>query len=297
MVVVVCPKNQSAIWQMARILWLNGFSESNIMAMLHVAYFDASGENIPDYTVLAVGGAAAPVKKWDRFKKDWDETLKAHRLSEFHYTDFATYQGEFKEGWRDKQKRSRFLAMLKEIIKRNTNNFFMASVELDAWNEVNREYLLEEDFYSPYALCAYEVVSQVLMWARSKRIRNSLQFIFEEGDDGWSGVLKLCKKIGVVPVRLPKEQAIPCQLADWIAWKNRIANTNALAKLSTTPKHIYPDRAVIKEMLKEWESLENVLVKPGNPVFFGRDALLDSCKASHIPKRSAKLNILSRLAP
>lgn len=287
----MCPESQSAIWKMARILWLNDFSESNIMALLYVAYFDASGENIPEYRVLAVGGAVAPIKKWDRFKRDWDKALKAENLSEFHYTDFAASTGEFKEWKGDKKRRSKFLATLKGIIKPNTNKFFMASIELDAWDEVNREYLLDEMFYSPFAVCGYSVVSQVMDWSHSKRIGSPIEVIFEEGDDGWNGLLKLCKRIGVVPIRLPKEKAMPCQLGDWIAWKNRIAATNAIARLKQSKRIAYSDKAVIAAMLVDWDSVENVLVKPGNPHFFGRDALLMSCKASRIPKRSRPVTV------
>jgi hypothetical protein len=135
--------------------------------------------------------------------------------------------------------------------------------------------LLEEAFYSPYALCGYSVVSQVLKWAQNKKIKSPIKFTFEEGDDGWDGLLKLCKRKGVVPIRLPKDSAIPCQAADWIAWKNRIAATNAVLKLNKVLGSHYPDFETFGGILDDWESLDNVLVVPGNPVFFGHEALVE----------------------
>jgi len=255
------------------------------MAMLYVAYCDASGKP-SGCPVLTVGGAVAPIKKWTRLEKEWTAALRGEQLSEFHYTDFASGEGEFK-GWKgDKHRRSRFLAVLQGIIKRDINKLFMASVEIDAWNEVNREYLMEEVFYSPYALCGYTVVKQVLKWAKGKAIKTPIEFIFEEGDDGWSGLVELCKRSSIVPIRLPKERAIPCQVADWIAWKNRTAATNALLKLNNTLAASYPDFENFKGILEDWESLNNVLVVPGTPGFYGREALLRTCKNSGIIKRS-----------
>ncbi len=260
------------------------------MAMFYVAYFDASGEP-SGYPILSVGGIVAPIKKWARFEHEWLSALHAEGLKEFHYTDFATSGGEFTKWKGDKPRRSKFLAVLKNIIKRNTNKEFMATVEIDAWNEVNSEYFLEEVFHSPYALCGYTLVRQVLKWSASKRLKTPLKFIFEDGDDGWDGLVELCKRNGVVPIRLPKEHAVPCQVADWIAWKNRIAATNALLKLNKVLAAPYPDFENFKGILDDWESLENVLVIPGNPGFFGREALIRTCNNSGIIKRSALANL------
>jgi hypothetical protein len=82
----------------------------------------------------------------------------------------------------------------------------IASVELEAWAEVNHEYCLEEFFHSPYALAGRAVVEGVMEWANRKYTRLP-QFIFEDGDKGWEGLVKLCSRLNVVPTRLPKPLA------------------------------------------------------------------------------------------
>src|SRR5207253_3229682 len=107
----------------------------------------------------------------------------------------------------------------------NTNKLFSVSVELDAWRKVDSESLLTEAFVSPYALAGFAVIGQTVKWAKRKRVKNP-EFVFEEGDEGWEGLVTICECVKVTPVRLPKAKAIPCQVGDMLAWKSRITATN-----------------------------------------------------------------------
>jgi hypothetical protein len=118
--------------------------------VLHAAYFDASSDRA-DFPVLTVTGAVAPVKKWIRFEHQWRTALAVENVSEFHATDFHASKGEYRNWKGDTVRRGAFLRRLQKIIKDNTNKLFIASVELEAWAEVNQEYCLEEFFHSPYA--------------------------------------------------------------------------------------------------------------------------------------------------
>ncbi len=179
------------------------------MAMMYAAYFDASGKQ-DRHPVLSVAGAAATVERWVRFERDWKQALKDEGVSEFHQTDFAASLKEYK-GWRgDKARRTKFLERLARIIKENTNRLFMVSVEIEAWDSINQEYLLEEAFHSAYALAGFSVVCMARKWAKRKRLTAPIEFIFEDGDEGWTGLKKLCASDGVIPIRLPKEKAVPC---------------------------------------------------------------------------------------
>jgi hypothetical protein len=51
------------------------------MAVLHAAHFDASGEST-GVPVLAIGGAVAPIKKWNRFEREWAAILKREKVTE-----------------------------------------------------------------------------------------------------------------------------------------------------------------------------------------------------------------------
>lgn len=272
----------SLIDHLAHVIWLGRYSEENLMALC-AAYLDASGEPA-GYTVMTVAGMVAPVEKWKRFEVAWTEALAKESIKVFHMTDFASSNGEFAAWKENTARRKRFIGALVQIVRRHTNKLLMASVELDGWRSVNRAYLLEEQLYSPYALCGYAVVGQGLQWAKNKGIAPShIKFVFEDGDSGKGGLSRLCKQEGITPLFQPKSDVVPCQAADLIAWKNRIAFTNALRHgaswMQTGPKR------ALEGIDKELESLTNVLVRPGQVGIFSRETLLDLCRNKKFPKR------------
>jgi len=278
-------QTDSLIERMARIIWLGDYSEKRYMTMLFAAYFDASGKK-EGYPVLTVAGAVAPLKKWIRFEKQWTETLRGAGVSEFHATDFAASEGEYKEWRDDKARRSAFLEQLIHIIKHNANKLFSVSVELDAWRKIDSEYLLTEAFYSPYALAGFAVVGQTLKWAHRKRVRIP-EFIFEEGDEGWDGLLKLCSSWAkVTPIRLPKTKAIPCQIGDMLAWKSRITASNSLRHLERMDQSITSASVIAPFISSDLASLRKLLVRPGTANIFAADALRQSCQRNNIPRRT-----------
>ncbi len=145
--------------------------------MLCAAYFDASGKQ-EGYPFLTVAGAAAPTKKWIRFENHWKQALKDEGVTEFHATDFACSEGDYKAWKNDKARRSAFLRCLTAIIKANVNRLFLVTVEMPAWRDVNKEYLLEETFHSAYALAGFSVATQARRWAMRKRLTPALFKIF-----------------------------------------------------------------------------------------------------------------------
>jgi hypothetical protein len=262
------------------------YSPNNLMAILCAAYFDASGKQ-DGYPVLTVAGAVAPVKKWIRFEKQWRNVLLAEGVTEFHATDFAASQGEYKN-WRNKTRRAAFLGKLIGIIKENTNKLFSVSVEMDAWRQVDSEFLLTEGFYSPYALAGFAVIQQTVKWATRKRVAIP-EFIFEDGDYGWDGLLKLCAWDKITPVRLSKARAIPCQVGDLLAWKSRITATNSLRRLEQMERSIVSASEVAPLIRSDLASLSKLQVRPGMAYVFAHDALRRSCKLSKFPRRDGRI--------
>jgi hypothetical protein len=162
----------------------------------------------------------------------------------------------------------------------------MASMEIDAWDSVNKDYHLQERYHSPYAMCGCRVVLEINQWAIKKR-QPRIEYIFEDGDAGWGGLVQLCKdEAGITPIRLPKTKAIPCQAADLLAWKNRISCTNAKMKMNKIESASSPDFENFNALLAELASLEKLLVRPGVPGIFGREALLRNCKKHGIKERA-----------
>lgn len=256
------------------------------MAMFYAAYFDASGKH-EGYRVLTIAGAVSPLKKWSRFEKQWNKVLLDEGVTEFHATDFAAGQGEYRDWKGDKVRRKEFLERLVAIIRANVNKLFSVSVELAAWDKINSEYCFAEHFYSPYSLAGFAVIDQTLRWAKNKKLKPP-EFIFEDGDDGWSGLLELCKWDPITPIRLPKAKAVPCQVGDMLAWKSRITATNTLGKLREMERTGNYDEETILTIQSDLQSLSKLQqVCPGSTNLFAPETLLSMCRKNNIRRRTA----------
>ena len=277
----------SALEHIARMLWLNAYHGDNLMALLYTGFFDASGKK-DSHASVTVAGAVASARKWYRFEQEWVAVLKSEGVTDFHATDFAASLGEYKQWKGDTRRRSTFLKRLVEIIRRTVNKIFIVTVEMDAWNSVNKEYLLEEYFFSPFALAGYCVVDLLLQWQERREKRRNLKIIFEDGDDlqDWRGLKKLCEGKAVVPERFSKSAAIPCQIGDLIAWKTRIASQNSL-RINKQIKPSEFDPELLRRVVKELESLDNVLVNPAVNGVLSPKRLIQTCKEMPIPKRAS----------
>jgi hypothetical protein len=278
------PRRKSqkySVEHIAKAIWLSRYSRENIMGMLFAAYFDASGKE-DTFTFLTVGGAGSPVKKWIRFEKQWSDVLRREGVSEFHATDFASSKGEYK-GWKgDKARRSKFVCDLSKIIKENTNKLFLATVEMEAWRDVNNEYCLEEFFCSPYSLAGFTVVEQAMKWAQNKRVGTPLKIFFEDGDKGWGGLRKLCiTHKHFEPIRLPKKEAVPFQVGDFLAWRTRTVATNSIKKIETLDSQ----QDILIAIRCELKSLDQALVRPVRNSIYSHDNLRATCLRAGIPRR------------
>ena len=195
--------------------------------------------------------------------------------------------GEFKSWRGDKARRANFLRRLGEIIRRDVNRLFMVSVELDTWNAVNKEYLLEENLYSPFAFAGLSVLVQVRKWAQRKHISSHhIKLAFEDGDSGWSGLEKLCSRSNFHPIAVPKSEAVLFQVGDLVAWKSRIAATNSLRLLSELEEQPLLEAVeTFQGILDELASLDKMLVRPGLVLIYSSGAIIRTCKGSKFPKR------------
>ncbi len=247
-------------------------------------YFDASGK-LSGFAAVTLGGFASPMKKWDAFDDAWQRALDTEGVKQFHATDFAASQGEFKAWKGDRQRRSRFVRSLLFAIKRNTNRMLSIGVEVPAWNEVNKKFCLEENFHSPYALSGYTALRLSSKWAHKKGHQWPIEVFFEDGDEDRGGLMALCwLHHRTEPVFLPKSKAQAFQAADMIAWKQRIAMTNAMR----LEKQILadPDIETFRLIEKEVDSLLNYAPHSGDLLVYGKARLLQNCIENKIPKRS-----------
>jgi len=242
--------------------------------MMFTAFLDASGKAEANFRMLTVGGAVAAISKWKRFEKQWQPVLDNERIKVFHMTDFAASKGEFKSWKGDGDRRVNFTQRSTRIIRENTDKLVAVSVDLEGWELLNHRYLLEEVYGSPYAFCGLTAIGIVNKWAKRRGTNNSIEFVFEDGDEGKGLLYDRCKREGIEPIFRSKEKAIPCQAADLIAWKNRICATEG-AKLTEG------DVARMEAILL---SLDNIRVRPSSYVIMSRKSLLAMCR-ENIPIR------------
>jgi hypothetical protein len=255
------------------------------MAMMFTAYFDASGNG--SSSKLTIGGVVAHVKLWQSFECEWNKVLASENVAQFHATDFASSEGEYK-GWKgDKDRRSSFLSRLSQVIADNTNQLFVVTVDVDSWNYVNRYYELKEKYCSPFAMAGYGAVYLTQKWAQKKRIRTPLKFIFEDGEgrDDWSGLRKLCKEGKVEPIRIPKSHAVGLQVGDLIAWKARITSQNCLRAIDNAKRKVAVNLGEIAKAREDSKSFKRILVRPTENKIYTLQSLVkigeETCISRH----------------
>jgi hypothetical protein len=119
-------------------------------------------------------------------------------------------------------------------------------------------------------LAGRAVVEGVMQWAKRK-CTSLPQFIFEDGDKGWEGLVKLCVRLNVVPTRLPKLLATPCQVGDFLAWKTRITATNSLRGLDKLERRTGHTKDNAMGIIREVHSLNKQIVRPAKNGLFSVD--------------------------
>jgi hypothetical protein len=260
--------------------------KDRIVTVNFAAYFDASGKNT-GYKFLSVGGASSTQEKWKKFEIEWLAILNREGVTEFHATDFACCEGEYKNWKGDKGRRSHFLRDLIAVAKKYTHKLFTVTVEMVEWQAANELYPIEEHFHSPYALASFASANLTIKWAKKRKVENSnIEIIFEEGDEGWGDLTGLCKKyLFVEPVRLPKAKACAFQLGDMLAWKTRITAQNLYPSLRQIERRAPGSEIELRRMIKEIRSLDRLMFRPAEEGIFTRKNLINNCKALNIPER------------
>jgi len=249
------------------------------------AYADASGKD--GMPVVCVSGVVAYMRRWIKFEQQWNALLTSEGIKQFHATDFASSQSEFKAWKGDIKRRGVFFKALVEIIRDNVvTSPLSISIETADWVAVNKKYMLSEAYHSPYAICGYAFVGECSRWAAARPKKTRIKFVFEQGDDE-QGLRSLCRKDSVEPIFQSKLAAVPCQAADLIAWKSRIACTNSIRLSSRLDKINNPEttRGLIGKLLKEYASLMKGIPTELEPRVFSRDNLVDICKRDGISTR------------
>jgi len=190
---------------------------------MFTAYFDASRSGTDD-RVVTVGGFVAPVKKWDRFGKEWKELLRESGTGAtmFHMTDFVGSRKPWQD-WKGKtNERREYMDKLVSCIDRNTNKGFAVSLMKSHFSRVNSVYRVEEEIGPRYALCGLGCIGKVVLWAEKRKIDpKSILYIFEDGDPGQGRLISSARAQGFNAIPQSKATIRQFDACDIAAWKAR----------------------------------------------------------------------------
>jgi hypothetical protein len=239
---------------------------------MFTAYFDVSGG--PHASVMTMAGYVSDVKKWAQFENRWKEILDREGVQRFHMTDCVSLAGEFK-GWLP-DRRAKFITELERCAKRYTNKRFSASIVVDDFNRIDAIYKLHEYVGYPYSLCGTSCIDHVRTWAKNRKIKDEVVYIFESGDKRKGNFPKLCQqRFGFEPIFMSKKDSIPLQAADLAAWKTMHPIREAVGT-----------RPYTKEQAERLLFLTGAFLhKPHAGGGFDYNALMKICNGHPIPKR------------
>lgn len=252
---------------------------------MFVAYFDESGTPDSSHRVLTVAGFVSTVKKWARFETDWVRILEEAGLPRgtvFHMNKFASSRPPYECFKGQSERKAKFVHELVTCIKRNVNNAFSCSVNLNDWDRLNRHYCIAESLGYPYTICGRTCIAQLMKWARSKGIASSqTKFFFEDGATHKGQLEKLVRanNDATGQIFLRKPDVVPFQAADLLAWKSHKVVTQVVDYSGPLEN--------IAEFISVHRSMLGVKSIPNSYGFHAYESMKKLAICAGIPKRSA----------
>ena len=161
---------------------VTGYAPERVHMAVCRGYFDASGHpNEPKRRALTVGGYLSTKVLWGRFERRWEKALDKYGVPDLHMNKLAQWKKPFDSWERDDSKRVAFLHELTTAIKVGVRKAWSITLSLDDYDSVNAEYELDT-WYTPYSICASQVISDTRKWMRAKHPNDEIVYFFEKGD-------------------------------------------------------------------------------------------------------------------
>ena len=158
---------------------------SRCWIVTYKVFYDASGSETDASGVLALCCYAAPAAKWLRFDDDWKAMLDEERIPALH---MKTLIDDLKKAHPDDDPHVRAEALFSRAIRvmknRHLNKMLSISVDLAAYQEVNREYMLNELYGKGYSFVAAVCMREAQEWVIAKHRTDPILHVFECGDNG-----------------------------------------------------------------------------------------------------------------
>lgn len=207
---------------------------------MFTSYCDAAGGR--DHGFVVVAGFVSTFELWQRFEVDWTLVLAKANIPYLHMKAFSQSLPPYAH-LKDKEgQRKNILRDLAEVIASYARHAFSTVVYFQDFDRVNQIYSLAESLRTPYAVCAFDCIMSATTWARDQPFAKlPMEYIFEEGDDGWASMEQfavqkgyprpLCKPSRDRFETTPKGEHSPIkgilelQAADFLAYELRKATS------------------------------------------------------------------------
>jgi hypothetical protein len=243
------------------------------------SFFDGSGHrDDPESKVVTVAGCASSEKKWPKFEREWRVALRAEGITIFHMKDFAHSTGEFK-GWRnDEPRRRRFIASLQKVILARTSRRFSATVLLEHYRTVDRQFAFHERVGQPFTVAAQFAMTQVHQWMEDNHPRDGMLYAFEDGDSDKAELRRMTTELRwleVEPIFIKKkaDAGVPLQAADFVAYEHAKLLNDYLKSGKTSIR-----RSALPLLPR---------MKDRGTQYLDTRTLMILCRGLHVPRRAA----------
>jgi hypothetical protein len=192
-------------------------------------YFDESEEG----HILSVSGYLFKKESAGKLSAEWNAVLAPHGINIFHMVDCAHGLGEFAHLKERKDVRIQIQKDLFEILKLRMEAGYSTSFDLRFSHLLPHAMNLGIDIVSPYSLCCYFGLMFARRWAETKHYKGKIAYFFEAGHKNAGEADKIMREIFGSPEKLDiyyryaghaflrKEDAVPLQCADILAWQWR----------------------------------------------------------------------------
>lgn len=206
-----------------------------VMLKNYTAYFDASGHPDEMPGAVFVTGFVSTIDKWLLFEAEWLALLDRHGIEPpFHMSEFATGQPPFEEWEGDLKRQTAFHVEVRQLLKKRMNKSFGQGVLTADLERVRREYELPTAATPPretigvtladaYTYCAVGAFLLAQDWKDKRMLPGErIEYVYETGDEHQPHFAHAMRELfGVDPIFRKKEESVPLQAADYLAWEHR----------------------------------------------------------------------------
>jgi hypothetical protein len=167
-------------------------------------------------------------------------------------------------------------------IKANTNQGFVASIQLSNYRDVDKAYELKERCRPTDAFLGMACLGRLMKWEQKKGVDwKNIRCVFEDGDEGQGSLIKLAKADGFNAAIRTKERIRAFDACDLAARKARAVIDDAWERALCREG---ADTA--KRIMKSVDQIETV-VRGRDLGMFSIRGLKKICELERIPERQA----------